>query len=523
MLNQRRSRAHLTNAVKSIARENPVYPLQRRALIAGAIIGSVAGLMLWNALAGYALFVLAAIIGLLWRKEEPPVLVFCLCFQWLFIAVGYFYLLLTGAFPFQDFALGDLEGATFLSLLGLLAIIFGARLGIRLLARKSQTVSSQTNPPTAYDIRLLFWAVVCLYITNWFFEIFPRELAFNQAQLISTILSVRDIFLCLLLLSVFAQRTGYRYAIAAAIFVTLPQSISQHSAFSWIFIFIGVALLREWRPWLKLPQVRRRNRLIVAAASGIGIVLLFLALVWQGGVKDNWRYMLRVETSLSSPVDKLGALAVIIQKTYSNLEWADAAESLATRLCGTFYFSHTLLHVPRRVAHEDGALTQRAINHTLKPRFLFPDKPDLGSNSWLIWQYTGLPAAGEESETSIGLTYMAEFYVDYGRYLMFVALFGWGLLIGLIYGWILRRAPSLLMAGATVIVLFPQPFSSFEGEIAYLLGGLIQTTLVFVVLLHFLGPLVHRRLLHIDRLPARLRMARTTESPSVLESLCKAE
>lgn len=511
MLSTQRTRARLTKAVKSIALENSTYPLERRGLIVGAIIGSVVGLLLWNALAGLAFFVLAAIIGLLWRKDEPPVLVFCLCFQWLFTVVGYLYLLWTGVFPFQDFPVGDLDGATLLSLLGLLVIIVGARLGIRLLARKSRTVSSPVTAAAAYDVRLLFWAVVCLYITNWFFEIFPRELAFNQAQLISTVLSVRDIFLCLLLLSVFSQRTGYRYAIAAAIFVTLPQSISQHSAFSWIFIFIGIALLREWRPWLKLPQVRKRNRLIITTSAGIGIVLLFLALIWQGGVKDNWRYMLRAETRLSSPIDKLEALASITQKTYSNLEWSDAAQSLATRLCGTFYFSHTLLHVPQRVAYEDGALTLRAINHTLKPRFLFPNKPDLGSNSWLIWQYTGLPAAGEESETSIGLTYMAEFYVDYGRYLMFLALFAWGLLIGLIYGWVFRRAPSVLMAGATVMVLFPQPFSSYEGEIAYLLGGLIQTTLVFVVLLHFLGPLVHRKLLHIDRMPARLRMADATD------------
>lgn len=274
---------------------------------------------------------------------------------------------------------------------------------------------------------------------------------------------------------------------------------------------MAVGLQREWRPWLKVPEVRKRNRLILATSLAIGVVLLFLALVWQGGVKDSWRNTLRVESNFSSPIEKIGALASIVQRTYSNLDWADAAQSLATRMAGTFYFSHTLLHVPRRVQHEDGALTMRAINHTLKPRFLFPNKPDLGSNSWLIWQYTGLPAAGEESETSIGLTYMAEFYVDYGRYLMFVAVFAWGLLVGLIYGWSYRRAPSALMAGAIVMVLFPQPFSSFEGEIAYLLGGLVQSTLVFAVLLHFLGPLVHRRLLHIDRVPQRLRTVRAID------------
>lgn len=485
-----------------------VYMIQRRALMVAIIAGLITGLILFTPLAGFAVFVLLWSIGTLWRREEPPVLVYCVAYQWLFVAIGYFYNLLTGEFPFQDIPLGDLQGATFLSLIGFICIVLGIRLGLKLTKADSLIQSkSEAWSLVNYDVRLLFWGVIGIYTVNWFFEVAPRQIAFNQAQLISTILSARDVLFCALLLSVIQQRRGYRYLIAASIFVLLPQSISQHSSFSWIFIFVVLAVLKDWRPWSKTPADRQRNWRIALASLAIGVTLVFMALVWQGGVKENWRSTLRTEheVKVANPIDKLGALADVIENVYSELSWSEALDSLAARMSGTFYFSHTLLHVPAAVPHENGRLTMRAIEHTVKPRFLFPDKADLGSNSWLIWQYTGLPAAGEESETSIGLTYMAQFYVDFGPYLMFVPLFVWGLIIGAIYGLMFRLAPSRLLASATVMVLFPQPFSSFEGEIAYLLGGLIQSAIVFGVLLHFLGPLGHRRLLNFDRKAKRLR------------------
>ena len=94
---------------------------------------------------------------------------------------------------------------------------------------------------------------------------------------------------------------------------------------------------------------------------------------------------------------------------------------------------------------------------------------------------------------------MAQFYIDFGIPGMFVPLFIYGLLIGLAYQAVLLVAPSHLFFSSTVTVLCLQHFSSYEGEIAKLLGGFAQTFLIFVVLLHVLGPWLHQRMRIRDR------------------------
>ena len=502
----RNPRLGLGRLSKYLDKPESPYPIQRRGFLFGAVAGLTVATVLSAPLAGFAVFVLLASAGLLWRRDEPPILVYCVGYQWIFVASGYFDYIFTGVFPSQQGPPGDLEGATFLSLLGFLAIALGVRTGLRLLESRLFARSQKNSArPCFYDVRFLFWGVIGVYTISWFFEIVPRDIAFNQAQIISNILSMREVLLCLLFLSIFQQRKGFQYGIAAAVFVFLPQSTSQHAAFSGVFIMASIALLREWRPWTGLPSDRRVNRRIVVSSVLVGAALLFMALVWQGGTKNTWRAELKSDSRISSPVDKLAALADIVEDVYSTLDWGDASDSLAERLSGTFYFSHTLNYVPAVAPHENGALTWRAVEHTFKPRFLFPDKPDLGSNSWLIWQYTGMEAAGAESDTSIGLTYMAEFYVDYGQYYMFVALFGWGLIIGLAYTALFLLSPSHLLSCAAAMVLLSQPFSSYEGEIAYMLGGLVQVLVVMGAALLLLGPLLHRNLLHIPRTPARFR------------------
>ena len=91
---------------------------------------------------------------------------------------------------------------------------------------------------------------------------------------------------------------------------------------------------------------------------------------------------------------------------------------------------------------------------------------------------------------------MAEFYIDFGPIGMLLPLLLWGFLIGLAYGALFLLSPSHEFACAAVAVMFPQPFASFEGEIAYLLAGLLQVFIVFGLLLFLFGPVFHRKLLN---------------------------
>ena len=472
-----------------------LYPLQRRFLIWAVSAGLISGLVFLSPLIGLSFFVLFVILGALWRIEEPPILVFCLSFQWLFVVTGYYYQLFTGDFP--GGLPGDLEGAVLLSLLGLLIIVLGVRLGLKLLEARLLLRRGKVEPKVhVYHIGRLFWYVIIAYSISWVVKVGPTEFAFDVAGFISHAVAFRGVLLCLLFLAVLRQRTGYRYAAIAGVFVFLPEATSMFAAWSGVFFLLFILLMGEWKPWSGSVADRRRNTRLASTLTGVTACLFVMALIWQGGVKSNWRWALATGAAEAGPTEKLKILGSITEDVLSQLDWSQAWESLAERLSGAYYFSHVLLHVPGIVPYENGELTMRALEHTFKPRFLFPDKPDLGSNSWLIREYAGFYPAGDESGTSIGLTYMAEFYIDFGRVGMFVPLFLWGILIGLAYGALFLLSPSHEFACAAVAVMFPQPFASFEGEIAYLLAGLLQVFIVFGLLLFLFGPVFHRKLLN---------------------------
>ena len=160
------------------------------------------------------------------------------------------------------------------------------------------------------------------------------------------------------------------------------------------------------------------------------------------------------------------------------------------------FFSVVLERVPKVIPHEEGYLTRRALEHTIRPRFLFPYKPDLGSDSWIIQKYAGLHVAGEEEGTSVGLGYIPEFYIDFGAPVMFVPIFILGLLMGLMYASFCYFSPSYALYSCAATILAITGFSTYGAEIAKLLGGIMMQFLVYAAILYFICPFIHRKLLN---------------------------
>ena len=471
-----------------------MYPLQGRCVVWGVGTGLIGVSLFSSPLVGFAVLAFFLVVGALWRRDEPPILTFCLALQWLFVVFGYFYQEVTGRSPTGP--PGDFDGAVFLSLVGLLVIVAGVRSALKLLEPWLLSErGKQTRSAHSYDLRRLFCYVILAYSVSWVVEVQPTELAFAIAGFISHSLAFRGVLLCLLFLAILRQQTGYGYGAIAGMFVLLPESTSMFAAWSGVLFLPLILLLGECKLWSKSISDRRRNIRIALAATGTVVSLFVMGLTWQGGVKNTWRSELKRGAARATPIEKMRTLVSVVEEVLSEMDWNKAFESLAERLSGSFYFSHVLLHVPDMMPHENGGLTMRALEHTFKPRFLFPDKPDLGSNSRLVSKYTGFYVAGEESETSIGFSYMAEFYIDFWRIGMFVPLFLWGFIVGLVYGAVFLVSPSHHFAYAAVTVMLLQPFASYEGEIAYLLAGLAQVFIVFGLLLYFIGPWLHRKLL----------------------------
>ncbi len=443
---------------------------------------------------GAAVGVLCCVVGLTWRAGEPPILAFCLAYQWCFIATGYIYQQVTGTYPGLP-RVPNVETAVGLSLLGLLMLVAGIRLGLSALQKYEPTARETYSVSQMADAipRLCMWIIV-LYTLNWFVRITPMTLFFNAAQVIYNLLALRTILFALLFLLVLQSQGGYGYAIAAFTYVLLPQLASMMSHFKESFFILLLAILGQWHSWSQGSSHLRRARFWYAMGA-LAAALLGMAIFWEGGIKPIWRPAMMSGQISGSPRQKIKAFIAVVQAATRRLNVSQATEALASRMAsGLGYFSHVLRRVPTLLPHEQGRLTLRAVKHVVQPRFLFPHKPNLGGDSWLVRKYAGINVASEKQGTSVGLSYMAEFYIDFGFPVMLAPLFLYGCLIGLIYQSIRLVAPSSLWFQSTAMIIFLQHFMTYEGEIAKLLGGLIQTWLLFLLFLYVCAPWLHRHL-----------------------------
>ena len=483
---------HLFDRVKQAQKQ---YPLQRLFFWYGLFGALTVALLLWSAVAGFSVLVVFLATSVVWNRDELPVLPYCIAYQWLFIVSGYFYQLAAGYYPGAD-ATGDVDSAVLMSCAGLLVIVVGIRLGQLPFRRRYGADREKIDlMATRYRIPRLFWIVLVVYTVNWFVDVSPMDIAFNVAQILYRILEFRDFFLLLLFLAIIKQRRGYRYGVAALAYTIIPKFSSMMSQFSGVLVLVLIVAAGLWRPWSQLKSERRRNLRLVTFGVLFGTMMFILAVVWNGAIKPVWRPANLNNEVVGTPMERVEAFTKVVTESVPSMDWGPAVESTVARLSsGTQYFSLVMLRVPDVVPYEQGALTGRAIEHILVPRFIYPEKVNLGTDSWLVEKYAGRRVS-EEAETSIGLGYMAQLYIDFGPYWMFAAIFVFGLLLGGIYGFYLLHAPSADFFMGMAAITFLQHFTSLEGELAKLLGGLVQSLIIYGIILYFFGGRMHRRLL----------------------------
>ena len=151
------------------------------------------------------------------------------------------------------------------------------------------------------------------------------------------------------------------------------------------------------------------------------------------------------------------------------------------RLSYTQWFGATIAHVPSLVPYEGGTLWLDAIKHVLMPRLLFPNKAILDDSARTA-KFTGVDIAGAESNTSIGIGYMAESYVDFGPYGMMVPIFLLGLLMGAIYRYFTLQNSSRLWGTAIATAVLSTLLLAYAAEGVKILGGLIGCSIVMWLL-----------------------------------------
>jgi hypothetical protein len=450
------------------------YPLTRRALQAGVVAGAAAALVSNDQLIGYSVFVLCAAVGLTWRENEAPVFPFILLLQWTQVTSGYYFWRLTGELP-SVYPPGDLDRAITLALTGLLTLA----LGIRVVGQMRRRHALEESRHVVGNLTGLFWLVIFLYSANYL-SILNTKTFSGYDVILERILLMRQIPLLLLWFEVLRQQRHKIYLWLSLAWVFVPALGSYFSDFKTPLLLALIVSAAAWKPW-EGGWWRFSFR---GAARSIGIVAaaLFLTLTWQAGVKRDARKAYDSNAVGSSPLERVelfltsatSAVPVVFEDTQN------VVEGLVSRVWYVVFFSRVLEHVPAIEPHADGELLGMAVTNTVMPRFLFPNKPLLPSDSYYTRRFAGINVA--EDTTSISIGYMAEFYADWGVGGMFMSVFLYGVLMGGAAWLVAARVKSpLLVNPALMTVLLTVSF--FEHQFIKTVAALTIAVVITIAVI----------------------------------------
>jgi hypothetical protein len=202
-------------------------------------------------------------------------------------------------------------------------------------------------------------------------------------------------------------------------------------------------------------RLRLSDILIVGAAGGL---LIGVAIFWSA-VKSDYRRFVNGGSGAQIVVPPIGERIGYMGNaliTMNGRRVADGFNRLVARHGYTEYLALTMANVPEFRPHEDGQLTLSVFDHVLTPRFLFPDKSPLPSDTAIMTDYTGLRDRWSDN-TSISIGYLGELYVDFGYSGGLLAAGIIGALVGAVYRMLARRddAHALLTAGFCVMATLP--------------------------------------------------------------------
>ncbi|GGD49779.1 hypothetical protein GRI62_07165 [Erythrobacter arachoides] len=442
----------------------------------GWVVVPVASILLlgphpWLGLLSLAVLVLG--VGLLWRPNEIPSLLFFFAWQWIQTSINLARAFFSGSTVSQLAEMpGENEAAIALTLLGLLAIVAGLRITIgRSIATASVLVREQVLAVSlrkwiiAYFVSMVI-SLVAIEVSNF---------APGLAQPLAVIASLKWAFFLTLTYAVFASTRGYRLVWLAIFGFEFVLSLGGFfSSFRLVFLFAFLGILGA-APRMNGKQVF----LLITIAS----VAIFLGTVWTAIKIDYREYVNQGTRSQTILVGRSAQLErmVTLATELSDDDIAASLTALADRISYTQFFGSTLTYVPSVRPHADGALTASGISRPFMPRIFFPDKPPI-DESLHTNEYTGMGVTGIEQGTQISIGYFGDAYIDYGKVGMMFALFILGCMFGLYYRWMTTTSDAKgIVGGAAAAVLLVQSADiGFGGE--KLLGGVVIWIFMTIVL-----------------------------------------
>jgi hypothetical protein len=215
----------------------------------------------------------------------------------------------------------------------------------------------------------------------------------------------------------------------------------------------------------------RRTSHIVSLV-GLLAVMVAASVMWMG-VRATYRRDFNeidtFSTSESARMDRISSLgSTFFQGDLG--EMLETLDSLVDRMWVVYYPALAIARVPSALPHTNGAIVSAAVMHVVTPRALFPNKPELVSDSEMVRKYSNVWVAGADQGTSIAFGYAAESYLDFGVPVMFMPPAVFGLLMGVAYASFVKFIRHRELAVATVTVIFWLSLYLFERSTANMIG-----------------------------------------------------
>ncbi|MNJ97604.1 hypothetical protein D3C87_153560 [compost metagenome] len=410
----------------------------------------------------YALLALALIIYFSWPKGHLPTLMVCLLFQWVQASTKIFQSTLanTSINNYTNSNFG--EDAVFISITGVLAVALGFHL-----ATKNKITQRTIFDEKVYSEQYVFKLFLLLFFIGNTADVISLIIP-GLSQITLSISNLQWIGYALLFLTCLKNKKGYKYLVLAFLLEVGVNLFGYFSNFREVLLFTMI---------LYLPFIRKPTPLSIIT-HGLVIYVAYLFFVGWTGIKGDFRKVLDTETSIS--YSERMSTFYDLYNNFNNFE--EAEEHGLDRLAYTDMLMYCLETVPRNIAHENGKLWQGSLEHILMPRFLFPNKRVL-NDSDKANAYTGRQWAGAEEGTSVSIGYIAESYVDFGYFLMFIPLILLGLLFGFLYNLVNRlQIDSFLSFAIIASILFFTKLSLLETSGDKLLGAVIINFIVLYTL-----------------------------------------
>lgn len=422
--------------------------------------------------------VFAVTIGLLWRLGEPPVLLLPTGIQLVQVVTPTFYANLLGV-QIQDVSLqvGDIAESTWFALFAMLSLVVGmwsTQLGTNASAATDLHREARTwSPGSAFR----FCGITIVVATG--FQLLAGSFG-GLAQPALAASGIQWVGIFVLACVCMAQQRGYAYLAMVACLEVVQGFTGYFSGFRIVFyvLLLGVFSARS----------KVRLGTIIAGLAVAGTLLLMG--IWWSAIKGEYRDFLdqgsKQQVVLVSFEQQIAFLANKLREVDGQtIEYG--FNRLAQRLGYVDYLAAVMRNVPSTLPYEDGGRMGEALAHVLQPRLLFPDKPPLPSDTEVLEKYAGFDfGASSGAGSSVSMGYLAELYVDFGRFGAAVGMFIIGLLVGKAFRVVFSSKALPASVNYGLAVMLALTITQFDEALIKICGSFLSTFVIILVLQRFL-------------------------------------